>query len=683
MFTKILIANRAEIACRVIRTAREMNIATVAVYSDADANALHVKLADEAVHIGGSASKDSYLRGDNIIQAALDTGAQAIHPGYGFLSENAGFVRAVKQAGLVFIGPDIQAIKVMGDKIESKSLAIKSGVSCVPGSDGEVNDLQMAMKAAEEIGYPVMIKASAGGGGKGMRVISHADKLEEGMQAAKTEAQNAFGDDRVFVEKFVTSPRHIEIQILGDQHGHLIYLGERECSVQRRHQKVIEEAPSSFISAETRRKMGEEAVELARAVGYFSAGTVEFIVGANQDFYFLEMNTRLQVEHPVTEQVYGIDLVEWMIKIAAGQALTLIQKEIKPKGWSIEARLYAEDSARGFLPSTGQLRRYVEPEGKGIRADSGVSEGGMISVYYDPMIAKLVATGADRKQAIDRLRLALGKYQIAGVATNRQFLISILDDVDFQAGQITTGFIAEKYGTAFTPKQPDEHTAMKLTALGVAIYARAQARLHDTGGGHMQAQSYAIVNLDEQIKPNLDEQIKPNKMAPQIAHWQSGQKSDDVRIGDQLLDIEGHLDQPLPRGGIIINGLVDQLPMIVQLEVRDHHFILYHGAERLSVSFYPAHAAPFLVHMPEHRAGVSETQVTAPMPGLLTRLMVSEGDFVEAGQDVAAIEAMKMENTLTAQMAGVVDVISAPIGASVNVDDLILTLRPHKDKAKG
>ncbi|MEC8145357.1 MAG: biotin carboxylase N-terminal domain-containing protein, partial [Pseudomonadota bacterium] len=383
MFKKILIANRGEIACRIMRTARRMGIATVAVYSDADAGTPHVMMADEAVHIGGAASADSYLRGDRIIEAAKEAGAEAIHPGFGFLSENAGFVADVEAAGLVFIGPGAKAIAVMGDKIESKALAKSAGVSTVPGTEGEVDDVDVALKAAAEIGYPVMVKASAGGGGKGMRVIETAADLPDGMRAAMSEAQTAFGDSRVFIEKFVVQPRHIEIQLLADQHGNIVYVGERECSIQRRHQKVVEEAPSPFISPETRAAMGRQAVELARAVGYKSAGTVEFIVGADQDFYFLEMNTRLQVEHPVTEMVYGLDLVEKMIRIAAGEELGLTQDDIKADGWAVEARVYAEDPARGFLPSIGQLVRYREPAGEGVRVDSGVDEGGEISMYYD------------------------------------------------------------------------------------------------------------------------------------------------------------------------------------------------------------------------------------------------------------------------------------------------------------
>ena len=477
LFSKLLIANRGEIACRVMRTAKALSIATVAVYSDADAAAPHVLMADEAVHIGPSPSRDSYLLVDRIIQAAKDTGAEAIHPGYGFLSENARFVEAVQAAGLTFVGPDVHAIKVMGDKIGSKALARSAGVSCVPGTDGAVSDIDEAMAEAEKIGYPVMVKASAGGGGKGMRVIESATDMADGMRAAMNEARNAFGDDRVFIEKFVVKPRHIEIQVLADTHGNAVYLGERECSVQRRHQKVIEEAPSSFISEETRRAMGEQAVALAKAVQYRSAGTVEFIVGSDQDFYFLEMNTRLQVEHPVTEEVYGLDLVEMMLRVAAGETLPMQQADITPKGWSIEARLYAEDSARGFLPSTGQLLRYRVPVGEGVRADSGVAEGGMISMFYDPMIAKLIATAPTRPEAIDKLRLALDHYQVAGVATNRQFLSSILADADFRSGDITTGFIAEKYGDAFVAEVPEAALCENLAALAACFYGRSQARL--------------------------------------------------------------------------------------------------------------------------------------------------------------------------------------------------------------
>ena len=668
MFKKILIANRGEIACRIMATAQKMKIKTVAVYSDADANAPHVQMADEAVHIGAAPSKESYLLGDVIIQAALDSGAEAIHPGYGFLSENAGFVEAVKKAGLTFIGPDVRAISVMGDKIESKALAQSAGVSCVPGTDGAVSDVTAAVKAAAAIGYPVMVKASAGGGGKGMRVVQSEAELPEAMRAAMTEAANAFGDDRVFIEKFVVSPRHIEIQVLGDTHGHVVYLGERECSVQRRHQKVIEEAPSSFISEATRKAMGEQAVELAKAVDYVSAGTVEFIVGADQDFYFLEMNTRLQVEHPVTEQVYGLDLVEQMIRIAAGEALSLKQADITPKGWSIEARLYAEDSARGFLPSTGQLLRYSEPQGKGIRADSGVCEGGMISMFYDPMIAKLIASALTRAEAIDSLRLALDHYQIAGVATNRQFLSAILDDADFRAGNITTGFIAEKYGDAFAPFVPAAEAAEKLMALAAAFHARAQTRLQEEGHADKEFVLLCRGGDDEAEMPVM-------------ASWCAGTEGDQVTINKNSYHLTGTLDQPLHRSGILFDGTINEQPTAIQIVPENHTYHISSGADSLTVEIYPARAAELLAYMPPPQSGAGQDKVCAPMPGLLTRLMVEVGDVIEAGQNVAVIEAMKMENTLAAQIRGTVLEISANTGDNLNVDDVILTLKPEGEEA--
>ena len=667
MFKKILIANRGEIACRIMATAKKMKIKTVAVYSDADANAPHVQMADEAVRIGAAPSKESYLLGNVIIQAALDSGAEAIHPGYGFLSENASFVEAVKKAGLSFIGPDVRAISVMGDKIESKALAQSAGVSCVPGTDGVVSDGTAAVKAAAAIGYPVMVKASAGGGGKGMRVVQSEAELPEAMRAAMTEAANAFGDDRVFIEKFVVSPRHIEIQVLGDTHGHVIYLGERECSVQRRHQKVIEEAPSSFISEATRKAMGKQAVELAKAVDYVSAGTVEFIVGADQDFYFLEMNTRLQVEHPVTEQVYGLDLVEQMIRIAAGEALSLKQADIMPKGWSIEARLYAEDSARGFLPSTGQLLRYSEPQGKGIRADSGVCEGGMISMFYDPMIAKLIASAPTRAEAIDSLRLALDHYQIAGVATNRQFLSAILDDADFRAGKITTGFIAEKYGDAFAPFVPSAEAAEKLMALAAAFHARAQTRLQEEG--HADKEFVLLCRGGDEAE------------MPVMASWCAGTEGDQVTINKNSYHLTGTLDQPLHRSGILFDGTINEQPTAIQIVPENHTYHISSGADSLTVKIYSARAAELLTYMPAPQSGAGQDKVCAPMPGLLTRLFVEVGDVIEAGQNVAVIEAMKMENTLAAQIRGTVLEISANTGDNLNVDDVILTLKPEGEEA--
>ena len=660
LFSKLLIANRGEIACRVMRTAKALNIATVAVYSDADAAAPHVLIADEAVHIGPSPSRDSYLLADRIIQAAKDTGAEAIHPGYGFLSENARFVEAVKAAGLTFVGPDVHAIKVMGDKIGSKALAKSAGVSCVPGTDGAVSDIDEAMAEAEKIGYPVMVKASAGGGGKGMRVIESATDMADGMRAAMNEARNAFGDDRVFIEKFVVKPRHIEIQVLADTHGNAVYLGERECSVQRRHQKVIEEAPSSFISEETRRAMGEQAVALAKAVQYRSAGTVEFIVGSDQDFYFLEMNTRLQVEHPVTEEVYGLDLVEMMLRVAAGETLPMQQADITPKGWSIEARLYAEDSARGFLPSTGQLLRYRVPVGEGVRADSGVAEGGMISMFYDPMIAKLIATAPTRPEAIDKLRLALDHYQVAGVATNRQFLSSILADADFRSGDITTGFIAEKYGDAFVAHSPEAALSENLAALAACFYGRSQARLQ----------------YDDTVQMAFVAVLK-GQVAPVHLSLTRMRGADQVMInGGRTVRVTGTLDQPVSKSGILFDGTIDEIPIAIQIDADDHYFSLHVGANSLSLRLYPAHAAAYIEHMPEPQTGLSDNVVAAPMPGLLTAVMVAAGDRVEQGQDVAIIEAMKMENVLHAGMSGIVEAIEAATGANLNVDEVILTIIP-------
>ena len=664
LFSKILVANRGEIACRIMRTAQKMGISVVAVYSEADANAPHVKLADEAVLLGPAASSESYLKADKVIEAALATGAEAIHPGYGFLSENAGFVEAVKKAGLVFIGPGLHAIRVMGDKIESKALAISAGVSCVPGTDGAVSTIEDAQAAAAEIGYPVMVKASAGGGGKGMRVIDGETQMAEGMRAAMTEARNAFGDDRVFIEKFVVSPRHIEIQVLADSHGNVVYLGERECSVQRRHQKVVEEAPSAFITDDTRKKMGEQAVQLARAVDYLSAGTVEFIVGADQDFYFLEMNTRLQVEHPVTEQVYGIDLVEWMIRIAAGDMLDVKQADIIPQGWSIEARLYAEDSERGFLPSIGQLMRYRQPVGEGVRCDTGVEEGSKISIYYDPMIAKLIATAPTREEAIDRLILALSHYQISGVSTNRQFLTAILADADFRAGTMDTGFIADKFGDAFAPSMPadDEHIC-QMIGVAASHYVRAQARMNGLEAGAV----------------SLVAQVVADEPVHYMLCWSSEAGSDLVSIGDTTLRITGQFNQPQSKHGFIYDGAVNDVPVAMQIIADDNFFTVSLYDKELIFRFYPEKFAPMLAYMPVDETGLSDALVAAPMPGLLTNIMVAVGDIVQAGQNVAIIEAMKMENTLTAGMKGRVVSIMPKIGDSLNVDDVIIELEAVGD----
>lgn len=659
MFSKILIANRGEIACRIMRTAKRMGIATVAVYSDADAGTPHVTMADEAVHIGGAASADSYLRADRIIEAAQQTGAEAIHPGFGFLSENADFVNAVEAAGLVFIGPGPKAIAVMGDKIESKALAESAGVSIVPGTPGAVEDVDTALAAAKKIGYPVMVKASAGGGGKGMRVIESADELADGMRAAMSEAQTAFGDSRVFIEKFVVQPRHIEIQLLADQHGNVVYVGERECSIQRRHQKVIEEAPSPFISPETRAAMGSQAVDLAKAVDYRSAGTVEFIVGADQDFYFLEMNTRLQVEHPVTEMVYGLDLVEQMIRVAADEKLSITQDDIVADGWAIEARVYAEDPARGFLPSIGQLTRYREPAGDSVRVDSGVEEGGEISMYYDPMIAKLVAHAPTRDAAMDRLHLALDHYEIDGIASNRQFLSAVLENKAFRSGNLTTGFIAEEFDGDFVAVPPEAAQSARLTALGTAIVALRQDERHFGQDGR------EFVVIDQAG-------TRTHVVVAGLSNTQA-----ELVVDGKTVVINGLIRGPVH----LFDGTINEEPVAVQVRQHGHLISLTRGSSRLALSVLPARYAAMLDHMPAAAEGAGADEIAAPMPGQITKLLVEIGDEVQAGQDVAIIEAMKMENVLSSEARGSVKSIEVKIGDNLNVDDIIMTLDLAEDDA--
>ena len=659
MFSKILIANRGEIACRIMRTAKRMGIATVAVYSDADAGTPHVTMADEAVHIGGAASADSYLRADRIIEAARQTGAEAIHPGFGFLSENADFVNAVEAAGLVFIGPGPKAIAVMGDKIESKALAESAGVSIVPGTPGAVEDVDTALAAAKKIGYPVMVKASAGGGGKGMRVIESADELADGMRAAMSEAQTAFGDSRVFIEKFVVQPRHIEIQLLADQHGNVVYVGERECSIQRRHQKVIEEAPSPFISPETRAAMGSQAVDLAKAVDYRSAGTVEFIVGADQDFYFLEMNTRLQVEHPVTEMVYGLDLVEQMIRVAADEKLSITQDDIVADGWAIEARVYAEDPARGFLPSIGQLTRYREPAGDSVRVDSGVEEGGEISMYYDPMIAKLVAHAPTRDAAMDRLHLALDHYEIDGIASNRQFLSAVLENKAFRSGNLTTGFIAEEFDGDFVAIPPEAARSARLTALGTAIVALRQDERHFGQDGR------DFVVIDQAG-------TRTHVVVAGLSNTQA-----ELVVDGKTVVINGLIRGPVH----LFDGTINEEPVAVQVRQHGHLISLTRGSSRLALSVLPARYAAMLDHMPAAAEGAGADEIAAPMPGQITKLLVEIGDEVQAGQDVAIIEAMKMENVLSSEARGSVKSIEVKIGDNLNVDDIIMTLDLAEDDA--
>ncbi len=657
MFSKILIANRGEIACRIMKTAKAMGIATVAVYSDADANGEHVAMADEAVRIGPPPSAESYLQADRIIKAALDTGAEAIHPGFGFLSENADFVAAVEAAGLVFIGPGVEAIASMGDKITSKNIADKAGVSTVPGTPDAVKDLDEAALRAGEIGYPVMIKASAGGGGKGMRIAHDEAELRVSMPQAQNEAASSFGDSRVFIEKFVTNPRHIEIQVLADAHGHVVYLGERECSLQRRHQKVFEEAPSPFISDKTRKSMGEQAVKLAKAVHYRSAGTVEFIVGANEDFYFLEMNTRLQVEHPVTELVYGLDLVEWMIRIAAGEKLTLKQEKIKPIGWAMEARVYAEDPSRGFLPSIGRLTRYQEPSGEGVRVDSGIAEGGEISMFYDPMIAKLITHGKTRDQAIDRLSDALDSYVIDGLGHNRQFLRHVCDNKAFRKGDMTTGFIGDVYPEGFTPPQASGKALGVMRALAVLLVADRMARVAGIGGGKIVSE-FRCYDTAGEAECHVD-------LANSVT----------ITVDGAVYEFS---DLPDQSSRLFVGNINGQAARIqYQRKAETVHLMM--GYDVLSVLVLPARmaAAQALMPIPDTTKGAK--QVVAPMPGLLTKLLVAAGDTVNAGDDVAIIEAMKMENLLKADAGGLVAEIHAAEGENLMVDQPILSFADDSD----
>ncbi len=654
MFAKILIANRGEIACRVIRTARRMGIAIVAVYSEADAEALHVRAADEAVPIGPAPSAESYLRIDRIIEACRKTGAEAVHPGYGFLSERADFAAALAAAGIVFIGPSPEAIAAMGDKIAAKRLAHEAGVATVPGHLDTIADPKRAVAVAREIGYPVMIKAAAGGGGKGMRIARSDGELREGFSGAQHEARSSFGDDRIFLEKYIEEPRHIEIQLLGDAHGNIVHLGERECSIQRRHQKVIEEAPSPFIDAETRAAMGAQAVALARAVGYRSAGTVEFIVDRDRNFYFLEMNTRLQVEHPVTELVTGTDLVELMIGIAAGEKLPFDQKAVHQTGWAIEARVYAEDPSRNFLPSIGRLIRYRPPEGEGIRVDSGVFEGAEITLYYDPMIAKLVAYGADRDAAIDRLRQALDGFYIAGVRHNIAFLAAIAASERFRAGRLSTDFIAEVFPGGFAP--PAEFVAADRVILIAA--ALAETRLHEseTAADRADAARGLTVLLDGRPCPVS---VRPEGSAYVVeSEGESRSAATDWRPGQPLLHLR-----------IVDHSWVVQIEML-----RGRAFRLMHGGVVRHAQVLSPRAAELLLAMPKKQPADTSRLVLSPMPGLLTAIIVEAGQEVKAGEALVVVEAMKMENVLRAERDGRVARLRAKPGDSLAVDQVILEL---------
>ncbi len=655
MFKKILIANRGEIACRVIRTAQKMGIKTVAVYSDADARSPHVKMADEAVHIGPSPAGESYLIADKIIAACKETGAEAVHPGYGFLSERTSFAQQLADNDIAFIGPPINAIAAMGDKIESKKLAEKAGVSVVPGHIGEIDDTEHAVRISSEIGYPVMMKASAGGGGKGMRLAWNEKDVREGFEATKREGLASFGDDRVFIEKFIEQPRHIEIQMLGDKHGNVIYLGERECSIQRRHQKVVEEAPSPFVDPEMRKKMGEQAVALSQAVGYYSAGTVELIVGADKSFYFLEMNTRLQVEHPVTEYITGLDLVEQMIRVAYGEKLPLTQEEVTLTGWAVENRVYAEDPYRGFLPSTGRLVKYRPPEvEEGIRVDDGVAEGGEVSIFYDPMIAKLITYGETRIEAIDRQIDALNRFELIGPGHNIDFLSALMQHERFREGNITTNFIAEEYPDGFHGAPASDELLRNLAAIG-AFAATAHAD--------------RARRVDNQLGKRLD---PPSEWQVKI-----GDTIMDVSISEEEIVVDGQdvdLSMEYTPGDSLILAEVAGKPLSVKIAKTASGFALNsHGATH-KARILPAHVAQHAVHMIEKIPPDLSKYLLCPMPGLLVALHVAVGEAVVEGQPLAVVEAMKMENILRAEKNGVVKSLEAAQGDSLAVDAVILEL---------
>ncbi|MCK1625233.1 acetyl/propionyl/methylcrotonyl-CoA carboxylase subunit alpha [Bradyrhizobium sp. 160] len=668
MFKRILIANRGEIACRVLKTARKMGIQTVAVYSEADRDALHVEMADEAVLIGPPAAAESYLVIEKIVEACRKTGAEAVHPGYGFLSEREAFPRALETAGIVFIGPNPAAIAAMGDKIESKKAAAKAKVSTVPGYLGVIEDDKHAVRIADEIGYPVMIKASAGGGGKGMRIAHSKAEVAEGFNLAKAEAKASFGDDRVFVEKFIVDPRHIEIQVLGDKHGNVIYLGERECSIQRRNQKVIEEAPSPLLDEATRRKMGEQAVALAKAVNYDSAGTVEFVAGQDKSFYFLEMNTRLQVEHPVTELVTGIDLVEQMIRVASGEKLAIAQKDVTLTGWAVESRLYAEDPFRNFLPSIGRLVKYRPPaeasqDGITVRNDTGVQEGGEISIHYDPMIAKLVTHAPSRAAAIEAQATALDSFYVDGIRHNIPFLSALMHHPRWREGRLSTGFIAEEFPKGFAVRVPEGEIARRIAAVGAAIDhvlgARKRQISGQMGGRVVQRERRRAVWLDRQ------------EILLEVAR-------EGEAIAIRFIDADGKagtahlLQSPWKPGDPVWQGTIDGQFVAVQARPIPNGIRLAHQGVEVPVFVWTEAEAASARLMPVTTASDSGKKLLCPMPGLVVSIAVSEGQEVKVGETLAVVEAMKMQNVLRAEQNGTVKKIHASAGATLAVDALIL-----------
>ena len=682
MFKKILIANRGEIACRVIKTAKKMGIRTVAVYSDADKDARHVELADEAVHIGASPSRESYLQADRIIAACKKTGAEAVHPGYGFLSENEGFAKKVEEEGIVFIGPKHYSIAAMGDKIASKKLANEAKVNTIPGWNDAIETAERAVEIAREIGYPVMIKASAGGGGKGLRVAHNDKDAFDGFTSCRNEARNSFGDDRVFIEKFVEEPRHIEIQVLGDAHGNVIYLNERECSIQRRHQKVIEEAPSPFISEATRKAMGEQAVALAKAVNYQSAGTVEFVVGKDQSFYFLEMNTRLQVEHPVTEAITGLDLVELMIRVAAGEKLPLVQEDVQRNGWAIECRINAEDPFRNFLPSTGRLVRFQPPKETlfaaerpassaygGVRVDTGVYDGGEIPMFYDSMIAKLIVHGRDRNHAIALMREALNGFVIRGISSNIPFQAALLAHPKFVSGDFNTGFIAEHYGKGFHAEDVPHDDPDFLVALAAYMHRRYRARASGISG---QLEGHGVKVGEKFVVVVLDAKGEHVHKPVTVSDFQGQTGSSAVAVGEHGYKIESHA----PLGSVRVEGTVNGRAFTAQVErgagknplaLR----VLHNGTQIEAMVLSPL-GARLSKLMPYKAPPDLSKFLMSPMPGLLVEVSVQPGQQVQAGEKLAVIEAMKMENVLFATQDGVVGSISAAKGESLAVDQVIL-----------
>lgn len=659
MFEKILIANRGEIARRVIKTCRRLGIRTVAVHSEADADALHVALADERVAIGPPPAAESYLVIERILEACRRTGAQAVHPGYGFLSERPAFARALEAAGITFIGPPVAAIEAMGDKIESKRLARAAGVSTVPGTLEAIDDPEEARRLAREIGYPVMVKASAGGGGKGMRIARDERELLDGITRARSEARSSFGDERVFLEKFIEEPRHIEIQVLGDRQGNILYLGERECSIQRRHQKVVEEAPSPFLDKATRRAMGEQAVALARAVGYHSAGTVEFIVDPKRNFYFLEMNTRLQVEHPVTELVTGLDLVELMIRVAAGEPLPFRQEEVRLEGWAIEARVYAEDPSRGFLPSVGRLVRYREPVGREIRVDSGVVEGGEVSLHYDPMIAKLCARGHDRRAAIAAAREALDSFLIRGPVHNLSFLSALLGHPRFQEGRLSTAFIAEEYGERFQGVSLPAARLEEVAAVAVRMRldrARREAR----ASGKMAGWRYV---------PETAWVVQLGPVCLAVTMLADDEEQSVLHIVDRHLEVAADW-RP---GDPVVRGRVTGASFTLQADPLPEGWWVRHGGAEFAVTVRSRRAAMLAARIPEKVRADTGKLLRSPMPGLIVSIAVQAGEEVKAGQDLCVLEAMKMENVLKAEQDGRVEEIRVRPRDAVATDQVLIT----------